>query len=294
MINRLSLFRTPKGEHEYRAAYDKVLAKWPVPYESIFVPTRYGETHVIASGSKEKPPLILLHAAGTTATMWFRNVEGLSKELRVYTLDSITDGRSRPIASLSTREACSNWLLDVVDGLKIEKSHIAGLSHGGWHATNFALVHPNRVDHLILLSPAATVTPFKFQFFIDFFRIQIAGIFNMSERTGRALVQMFLAKGNELDPALFELLGMAVKHVKPPKTYFPRQFSAKELAQISTPTLLLIGAQERIYNPQRALSRAKKFIPNLETDIIQGGGHVFPIEQPDIVNTRIIDFINKN
>jgi pimeloyl-ACP methyl ester carboxylesterase len=284
MNNQFTVFRTPEGEQQYRTAYDAVLAKWPVPYESIFVQTRYGETHVIASGTKENPPLILLHAAGTTATMWFRNVEGLSKEFRVFAVDGITDGRSRPTASLPTRISCSNWLLDVMDGLHIERCNIAGLSHGGWHATNFTLAHPDRVNHLILLSPAATVAPFRIQFF---FRIQK----NMSEQSGKALAQLFLAKENELDQSIFELIGMAVKHIKPPKMYFPRQFSGKELRQIASPTLLLIGAQERIYNPQRALSRAKKFIPNLETETIQNGGHVFPIEQPEIVNTKILSFV---
>lgn len=223
--------------------------------------------------------------------MWFRNVEDLTKALRVYAVDGITDGMSKPTASLPTRESCSAWLLDVMDGLQIERSNFAGLSHGGWYATNFTLAHPDRMDHLILLSPAATVAPFKLQFFIDFFRIQMAGVFKMSERTGKALAQLFMAKGNEMDPALFELIGMAVKHIKPPKMYFPQKFSAKELARISAPTLLLIGAEERIYNPKRTLLRARKFIPDLEADIIHGGGHVFPIEQPDIVNERIVDFI---
>lgn len=291
MENKLTIFRTPEGEQAYRAAYDAVLAKWPVPCESIFVPTRYGETHIVASGAKENPPLILLHAAGTTAMSWYRNVEGLSKSMRVYAVDGITDGRSKPSATLPSRESCSTWLLDVLDGLQIEQAHIAGLSHGGWHAANFTLAYPDRVSRLILLSPAAAIAPFRFQFFIDFFRIQMAGVFKMSERTGRRLAQLFIAKENEFDPALFELIGMAVKHVKPPKMYFPRQFSGEELKQIAKPTLLLIGAQERIYNPQRALSRAKEFIPNLEADIIQGGGHVFPIEQPEIVNARILSFI---
>lgn len=291
MENKLTIFRTPEGERKYRAAYDAVLAKWPVPYESIFVSTRYGETHVVASGAKENTPLILLHAAGTTAMIWYRNVEGLSKYLRVYAVDGITDGRSKPTATLPTRESCSTWLLDVMDGLQIGQAHVAGLSHGGWHAANFTLSHPDRVSRLILLSPAATVAPFKPQFFIDFLKIQIAGAFQMSERTGRKLAQLFIAKENEFDPALFELMGMAVKHIKPPKMYFPRQFSGEELKQITKPTLLLIGAQEKIYTPRRALSRAKEFIPNLEAGIIQGGGHVFPIEQPEIVNERILSFI---
>lgn len=56
MNEKLSLFRTTEGEREYHAAYGAVLAKWPIPYESIFVPTRYGDTHIIVSGTKANPP----------------------------------------------------------------------------------------------------------------------------------------------------------------------------------------------------------------------------------------------
>jgi len=48
-----SIFKTPEDEAKYMAAYEAVLALWPVPHESFDVPTRFGKTHVIASGPKE-------------------------------------------------------------------------------------------------------------------------------------------------------------------------------------------------------------------------------------------------
>ena len=69
------------------AAYDTALALWPVPYESFDVPTRFGNTHIIASGPKGAPPLVLLHATSASATMWFPNIADLSREYRVYALD---------------------------------------------------------------------------------------------------------------------------------------------------------------------------------------------------------------
>ena len=53
---------------------------WSVPYEELMVQTRYGDTYVIAAGSKQAAasaaatPVILLHAAGTNVTMWSPNV----------------------------------------------------------------------------------------------------------------------------------------------------------------------------------------------------------------------------
>ncbi len=74
MSSRLSSFKSPKGEAEYLLAYDAVLKLWPVPFEEIDIMTRFGTTHVIASGLKESPSLLVLHACGVSSTMWFPNI----------------------------------------------------------------------------------------------------------------------------------------------------------------------------------------------------------------------------
>src|SRR5687767_9112104 len=83
----VAFFKTEAAEARYMAAYDAVLAKWPVAYQEITVPTRLGATHVIASGASDAPPLVLLRAAMATATVWRPNVEALSEHCRVYAVD---------------------------------------------------------------------------------------------------------------------------------------------------------------------------------------------------------------
>jgi hypothetical protein len=45
-----SVIKTLEGEARLRAAYDAALKRWPVPYEEIDIPGRFGTTHVVASG----------------------------------------------------------------------------------------------------------------------------------------------------------------------------------------------------------------------------------------------------
>ena len=56
-----SVFKTPEGEVAFLAAYDAAMKLWPVRYEELEVPSRFGTTHIIASGPKDAPPLVLLH-----------------------------------------------------------------------------------------------------------------------------------------------------------------------------------------------------------------------------------------
>ena len=79
------------------AAYEEVLACWAADVEELDVPTRFGMTHVIASGPTHAPVLVLLHAYFATAMSWYRAVGPLSTSYRVIPVDVLGDAnRSRP------------------------------------------------------------------------------------------------------------------------------------------------------------------------------------------------------
>ena len=52
-----TVYKSSKGYAALMAFYDVHLQRWPVPYECLTVPTRHGETNIIASGSPGAPPL---------------------------------------------------------------------------------------------------------------------------------------------------------------------------------------------------------------------------------------------
>ena len=51
-MSQPSPFKTPQGEARFVAAYDDALKLWPVPYEQLDIPTRFGMTHIVAAGPK--------------------------------------------------------------------------------------------------------------------------------------------------------------------------------------------------------------------------------------------------
>jgi pimeloyl-ACP methyl ester carboxylesterase len=82
-MSHLSAFKTPEGEAAYLTAYDAALKLWPVPYDQIDIPTRFGTTHVLISGPKDASPLVLLHGYMATSIMWSPNIIDFSQEYRV-------------------------------------------------------------------------------------------------------------------------------------------------------------------------------------------------------------------
>ena len=127
-------FKTPEGEAAYLAAYDAAMKLWPVPYEEMEIPSRFGMTHVVASGPRDAPPLVLLHGYWATLTMWTPNIADFSKDYRVYAIDvmgqpskSIPDepdtkcGRLRGVADRDVWTDCTStaslwWACRTVGG----------------------------------------------------------------------------------------------------------------------------------------------------------------------------------
>jgi pimeloyl-ACP methyl ester carboxylesterase len=137
MNDSVTLFKTSEGRAKYFAAYDATLHLWPVNHESIFVTTPYGQTHVISCGPKNGFPLVLLHAGQASSTMWFPNIDDLSKVFHVLALDTPGEpGKSIPSRKNATRRDCAEWLEGVMDELGISRAHVMGLSRGGWLALN--------------------------------------------------------------------------------------------------------------------------------------------------------------
>ena len=102
-MSQQSVFRTPEGKTAFLAAYDAAMELWPVSYEEMDIPTRFGTTHVAASGAKDAEPFVLLHGYMATLTMSAPNIADFSKHYRIYALDVMGQpGKSTPTEPIRT------------------------------------------------------------------------------------------------------------------------------------------------------------------------------------------------
>jgi pimeloyl-ACP methyl ester carboxylesterase len=290
MTKPIRIFRSPESQAEYEAAYAAMLGLWPVPYEELFVPTRAGDTHVIASGAPSAPPLILLHSSGSGAVQWYKNVGPLSAHFRTYAVDVIGEvNRSVPKSILRRREDFVDWMADLFDGLHIQKADLVGNSFGGFLAFNTALALPERVHKAVLISPAATfapIGPFYWRIAFPYKIGYLLGAKRMILGGFKWLWQDFprdetLARQAELG----KLCGFPSNQLPPPV------FADEELRAIVTPMLLLIGDHEVIYSPEPVLHRARRLVPGLKAEIVPNANHNAQVTAAEVVNRRILDFL---
>jgi pimeloyl-ACP methyl ester carboxylesterase len=288
-MSRPSAFKTPEGEAAFQAAYEAAMKLWPVPYEEVDVPTQFGMTHVLVSGPKDAPPLVLLHGYWATSTMWAPNIADVSKDYRVYAVDVMGQpSKSIPAAPIRDAADYAAWLTATLDALHLDRVCLVGMSFGGWLALNYAVAAPARLRKLVLLSPGGLL-PMVGQF-------SLRGMLMVAVPT-RFTVNSFMKwlgiTATNGRPVL-ELMYRGLKHFRvPPETarVMPTVFSDEELRVMRVPTLLLIGDREVISAPATALARARRLIPHFEGELVPHCRHDMCFSQSRIVDARVLDFL---
>src|SRR5262252_10319096 len=96
------------------------------------------------------PPAVLLHGGSLTARTWDYVAIALRAEFRLVALDMRGHGASDWADDYSI-ESYATDLLAVIDGLRIERTRLVGMSFGGMVACEFALRHPDRTESLALV-----------------------------------------------------------------------------------------------------------------------------------------------
>jgi pimeloyl-ACP methyl ester carboxylesterase len=289
MSQKVSIFRTPESEAEYRQAYAAALTLWPVPYEEIFVPTRFGETHVVVSGQPGAPAMVLFHGTGGGATIWYRNVEAFSRYFRVYAIDTIAEANeSRPARAVNGRREFVEWIEALFDGLGIESACLVGNSFGGFLAMNASSLLPDRVKKAVLISPAAT-----FDLMIALWARLLVPAHVIAPLVGsKSMVKRaydWLWQGLPVDDCTARLRRLTSLYGTPRHSP-PSVLGDAELRRIRVPILLLIGDREVIYPIQRVIRRATRLVPGLRAAIVPNANHTAHYTAADAVNRQVLEF----
>lgn len=286
------VFRSLEGKARYLEAYDAALREWPVPYEERDVATRLGITHVIASGPKEAPAVFLLPSLAASALLWKPNVAALSEQFRTYAVDTIGQtGKSVPTKRVRNRREMAGWLVDLFDGLDIARASIVGSSYGGFLALNQALLTPDRVDRIVLISPAASFVGFGWKFY---YAMLIKGPVRKFLRGKRAPDSVVLPGGARLAPDGWgKLMSITMTVSARPNLARAIVFNKRELRSVRVPTLLLIGENEILYKPLETIKLAQARMPGLTGVVIPKADHLASMSAPADVNARVVRFLQE-
>lgn len=268
------------------AAYDALLERWPVQVTKLDVPTAYGVTRANVCGPEGAPPLVLLHGGRTSSPYWFANVARLSRDHRVYALDTIGDpGRSlndrQPVKS---REDLLAWLDETLRALDIDRADLCGHSFGAWLALAFSLRTPKRVRRLVLLDPTQCFAGFKPAC------LARAGLSLLPGRSQKDYLT-WETGGVPVDPQWLRLQELA-RQVPTAKLIAGRRPDARQLRELNLPVLVLLAERSRVHDITKVAGNARRTLPNATIAILPGvSHHLIPFTRAEQIDQRIGEFL---
>lgn len=237
-------------------------------------------------------PVIFLHGGGAGAITWYPSIGPISKKFQVIAPDIIGYGESDKPNAPYDRPYFSKWLKSFLKELKISKAHIVGLSQGGAIALQFTIDNPEMVDKLVLVDSAGLGAKASFgsmigMIWMNSFPSSMANRFNSP---------YILHTPSKRDPN-HSLYSIAVIKDKGGKNAFKQgrgsavsKIPEELLKQIKNETLIIWGENDKLFSVEYGEATAK-IIPNAKLHLIQDAGHLPLIDQTEIFNEILIDFL---
>ena len=255
-------------------------------------------------------PVVLIHGAGIdSALLSYRSViDPLSECHSIFAPDLPGYGESDKPKIRYTTEFYTGFIAHFMDTLGLQKTSLVGHSMGGAIAMGFALLLPDRVDKLVLVSSYGLGHKIPRRLWaLLVLRIPFLNeILWKSVAYSRWLAKRSL-QSTICDPAIItdELVEEAQREVcRPGSGYAFRSYQkseltkrglrtgfAEDLGQLACPTLIVHGAQDKII-PLIWARNAHALISNSKLCILDNCGHLPQREKPEEFNQAVLGFLD--
>jgi pimeloyl-ACP methyl ester carboxylesterase len=287
-------FRSKKAKETYLAYYDEHAKRWPIASECKLVKTSFGQTFVRISGPTDGPPLVLLPGDSENSLAWISQIAALSVDYRTYALDHIFDnGRSIYARPMKKPSDFVQWLDELFTALELDSINLMGHSYGGWQASLYALAHPQRLEKLILLAPAATVLPPPPGLVVRMILYYLIPIRFVAKRYSYWYAPDMVRKEETrkiVDEMVDEQL-VARRCFKRRNFVRPTVLTDQDWQRLQAPTLFLVGENEVTYSAHKAVRRLATVAPHVKTALTPNADHHLAIVKPEWVNNEVLKFL---
>ena len=267
--------------------YRQALDGWPVAHSEIVLPTRQGDTFVVACGAETAPPLVLLHGAQSNAASWMFDAAVWSGRFRVYAIDMFGDaGLSAPSRPSLDSDAHALWLDDVLAGLGVTRCSLVGVSLGGWLALDYAARRPDRIERLVLICPAGVGR--QMNFLLRAAPLMLLGPWGY-RKVGEMVFGPAPAPADIPEQArpLAALMRLIAREFRPRVVKIPRLDDAA-LAALPMPILAIVGGKDVMIDSRQTRDRLTRLAPRARVVFLPDGRHYLPGQ-----TGRVLDFLTE-
>jgi 3-oxoadipate enol-lactonase len=233
-----------------------------------------------------------------TGDMWAAQAEHFADRCRVILVDPPGHGQSEKLTAMFAFPDCARAIVDILDALGEERTHVVGNSWGGMIGGTFAALYPERIGNAVLMNctgSAAGVRQ-KFEFGLLLRTATVLG--GVRPPLTRSVLKAFLG------PTTFATRPEVVAYVRDTvqrvdissaswavRSVVPARPDQRSLfAKISARVLVVAGEEDATFPVPETLAMAEA-IPNAAVAVLDGVAHLAGLENPPLVNKLIDEFV---
>ena len=237
-----------------------------------------------------------VHGAGGSSAIWHKQIKDFKKEYNILLIDLRGHGKSKnkiyDKLKSYTFDSISDEIIEVLDYLKILKTHFIGISLGTIIIREIAERFPQRCKSLILGGAVMklnfrgqvlmrlgvllkSVIPYLLLY--KFFAIII-----MPRKKHRESRNLFINEAKKLYQKEFKRWFTLVSEVNPLLSLF-------RIKDSGIPTLYIMGEEDHMFLP--SITKLVRNHVSSMLYIIPECGHVVNVERPQIFNRQVINYL---
>jgi 3-oxoadipate enol-lactonase len=239
--------------------------------------------------------VVLIHGGFGDRRMWDAQFDALARDFRVVRYDHRGFGNSTGADSAYSPTAD---LIRLLDHLGIAKAHVIGNSVGGTVALDFALLHPERTNKVVVVASGASGYPWRPEDVAS-----IVAVFNTAKEQGAdKAAELWLHNDmiavSSRHPRSADLVARMVRDNKnifklnawPEESLKPSTYD--RLGELRMPVLFVVG-QNDVAGVQRVNDASAARIGGSEVFRMPGADHLPHMTHPDEFNRRVTAFLER-
>lgn len=251
-------------------------------------------------------PVLFVHGFGEFQEIWSFNLESLSQDYLVYALDLPGHGLSQKPPLDYTSTFMTEFVVDFMQTLKIERASLIGHSAGGHTCLNIAINFPKNVEKLVLVDSGGLGDKVPIHY-------RLATLPLLGEIIIRPTIKAGIKRGIKgafYNPDIVKAEWVDLNHryqkmpgakeamlsiIRSSATFTgPRHglLMTPKLHLVKSPTLIIHGADDRIV-PVEYAQTASNLIPDSKLEVFAECGHCPHIEKAVEFNETVIAFLRQ-
>ncbi len=283
-----TIYKSEEGKSKILELYDRQLGRLSVPYQDVYLPTSFGNTHLIETGSPAGEPLLVFHGGNATTAYNLLACDFLLKDFHIYAVDTIGHpGKSAETCLSAFGYDYGKWGGEVIDALGCDRISLFAGSFGAGIAAKTMCVAPERIKKAVLYVPSGLKNAPGIKSANMMVPMILYWVTKKDKWLRKCMMPMAVTEEN-ITEDIYETAKLSIENAKI-KVAMPSDVDESKMRKCSAPTLVMAAEKDCLFPGAGVIARAEKIIPNCRTCLLKGRGHMNFLTDDE--KRMIVDFL---